>query len=183
MSYPLFIPPQVYLANGPREWSKKQAQSYLQWFLAIKDKRVSEFMAFLGIILLPKEELGWNHISQQFYNIVIQESFVRKETHEDPFTKERKDLMGLTNEGYAFAGDMGLFLFSAVEKSTGRRLEWTIGKGPKGFVSHNLPVVLNKKSLQRDPLDLGIVTTQAIINGNADPSEWFRMFRSLCDTL
>jgi len=181
--YKLFIPPNNYFAKEPREWSKKEVKDYSDWFLKAKPERVTNFRAVMEIHEDPLSEDDWEALSNRFYEMVVGAEFSKEEDYTDPLTGAKRNNRIFTNQGFALAADMGLFLFDVIERHSDKKLEWSIGKGPKGYVSHNQPVVIDNDSDQLDPVEIGITTTLAIINGNTTKNRWYSKFKAFQRTL
>lgn len=132
-SYPFFAPPGVLADKGPKEWTKKEAQSYFDWFMGSIDHRVDGLLSFLGIDpegMEARELLA--RAGQQVAQLLKQ----------PPFTEPGEDGPDLTVQGAALAADIGILTAKLVYSATSDHTQWEILRRlGKREVSYNLPVL------------------------------------------
>lgn len=171
-TYPLFMPPNELAEKGAKNWKKKEAQAYLEWFLNNKEQRVNQLLTFLGYQLTGDSIKDLSIISKLVYDKI-----------EDPqFYTIRKidNAKQLNDAGLAIAVDMGLLLAELLQKEK-PSLHWEIGSGPKSYHSYNLPVLssFDGNSKELDTLFLSIVNTGYSINVLNSPYDWATTFNDL----
>src|SRR5688572_19640481 len=65
-AYPLFLPLEHLAEKGYQNWTKKEAKTYFEWFMSVKDARTGNFMEFFQLTysvtptkLFPPAFNGW----------------------------------------------------------------------------------------------------------------------------
>ena len=130
--YPLFMPPESLAVIGAKNWKKKEAQEYFDWFMRERKQRVSNFLDFIGYELTGNIEQDLKIISQKLFDAANTPDFF-----------SIRDVDGskkLNDRGLALAADSGLLLAQLLEYAR-PNLYWQIAKGPKSYHSYNLPVL------------------------------------------
>lgn len=101
-NYPLFTPPDHLAEKGAKNWTKKETQEYFDWFLAIKAKRISQMLEFLGYSLTGNVYADIEALNNKVYACLCDSSF---------HSIRESDLsMALNNYGFALAADFGLYI-------------------------------------------------------------------------
>lgn len=147
--YPLFMPPDELAEKGAKNWNKKEARAYFDWFIESIELRVNNFLTIIDYPLTSNLEVDLNTISEKVRRLIIEKKFYESIIGTD----EKK----LNNFGYAIAVDVGL-LISTILRKNHPSLSWIIATGRKSYHSYNLPVLVKFKgvSTEIDPLFLFI---------------------------
>lgn len=130
--YALFTPPESLAIIGTKNWKKKEAQEYFDWFMRVRKQRVSDFLDFIGYDLTGNVEQDLNTISQKLFDRVNTPDFYS--------IREVDGAKKMNDQGLAIAADTGLLLAQLLENAK-PNLYWEIAKGPKSYHSYNLPVL------------------------------------------
>lgn len=171
-NYPLFTPPDHLAEKGAKNWTKKEAQEYFNWFLAIKAKRISKMLEFLGYSLTSNTYSDIDALNNKIYSCLCDSSFHN--------IRETDSSRALNNYGFALAADFGLFLASLLEESS-KNLSWIIGRGPKSYHSYNQPVLSGFSNGEYDFLFLSINKSGYAINHLKHPYDWVSFYKELED--
>ena len=172
IAYPLFMPPLELAEKGAKNWKKKEAQSYLNWFLNVRVERVSHFLSFLDYQLTGENDTDLAIISKLVFSKINTPNFYS--------LREIDGAKQLNNEGLALASDMGLLLSTLLQKEK-PSLSWRVGIGPKSYHSYNLPVLgpFEGNSNEVDLIFLSIVNTGYSINVLHNSYDWAGFLKSL----
>jgi hypothetical protein len=172
-NYPLFSPPEHLATRGSKNWNKKEAQEYFNWFMEIRNQRVIDFLHYIGYSLtsnLENDLIRISDIVYLFYN------------NADYYSIREKDGSKYLNEfGLSMAADIGLLLARELER-THSSLHWTIAKGPKNYHSYNLPVLRKFKDGEWDLIYDSIGNVHLSLNVLKAPYPWFKRYKYFLDT-
>lgn len=174
--YPLFMPDEELAVIGVKNWKKKEAKQYFDWFIQIKQIRVVNFLKYIDIELTGNNEFDLQIISNKLYNVINNPRFYN--------IRESDGLKQLNNEGLAMATDMGLLLAQLVEDAC-PTLFWEIAKGPKSYHSYNLPVLKEfiGSTNEVDLVFLSIVKIGYSLNILKAPFNWNDFYINLKNTV
>jgi hypothetical protein len=192
--YPLFIPPAELAEKDSREWSAKEAKSYLYWLLGVHQERIDGLLKFFGETLTAAPEDDLVRLGEQVAEAIKTSDFSRLVS---PIPKKRFDFSQvptsretisdffryiscigpkLTDAGYALAADMGLLVAKFLLDECSDKVKWSIVRSPKSDVSYNLPVLIGFGKLQLDPIGGSIAQTYGLLRGNKKPTVWQEIF-------
>ena len=74
-TYPLFMPPDELAEKGAKNWNKKEAKIYLDWFLNEKEVRVNHLLSFLEYKLTGDHAKDLTIVSEFLYNKINNPQF------------------------------------------------------------------------------------------------------------
>ena len=169
-SYPFFIPPENLAVTGAKNWKKKEAQQYFDWFMNEKSSRVAYFLKYLGYKLTQDNEQDLINISNLLFTSINNESFFS--------IREIDKVKQLNDMGLALAADMGLFLAQLLQEKK-PHLFWEIGKGPKSYHSCNLPILKGFVNRDWDLVFTSITKNGFSINEMKRPYDWLGFYKDL----
>lgn len=166
MDYPIFAPPTELASKQPREWSKSEAEAYLNWFLNSAPKRVDNLIDFLGLNEAEQPASLLTKAQEKLEQLLVRDQFVT----DLPTGKK------LTNQGYALAADLGLLVARLLLKQGKGKVTWEILKKPKTDQSFNLPVLAGFGGVHLDPIAGSIGDAAWIARHNKKPEAWRKTF-------
>lgn len=132
MKYPLFTPPGHLAEKGVKNWNKREAKEYAEWFHLNRNERVNGLLSFFGFETLGDHASDLHRLGELIYHKLREDSAYAEE-------KENGRLV-LSDPGYALAADFGL-LFAQLIESRFSNLSWSIGGKPKSYHAYNLPIL------------------------------------------
>jgi hypothetical protein len=173
--YPLFMPPEQLAVIGTKNWKKKEAQEYFDWFMNVRKQRALDFLAYIKYDLTVKIEEDLSIISQKLFDTVNAPQFYS--------IREIDGAKKLNDQGMAIAADMGLLLAELLEKNK-PSLYWEIAKGPKTYHSYNLPVLKGFTGTisEIDILFFSVVKMGVSLNVEKRPFNWLESFYNILNT-
>ena len=174
MKYTIFKPEEHLAEKGVKNWTKKEATEYFNWFLKVKDKRVDEFLKFFDISLSNQFDLDLNLISKKLFQHL---------TENREFTDQLENgRLVLNKYGYSVIGDFGLLLSKNFETKY-TKLKWVIGGKPKSYHSYNLPVLEGFENGEWDFIFTSIQKFGYAMNHINEPYDWSGFYNELIDKI
>jgi len=162
------MPPDELADKGAKNWKKKEALAYLDWFLTVNTQRVSHLLAFLGYEPTGDQTKDLPVISELLYDKINNPQF---------YTLRAIDGAKILNDqGLAIAADMGLLISDLLKKEK-PSLHWEIGTGPKSYHSYNLPVLKEFKNGEWDLIFDSIGNIGVSLNVEKKPFNWLERYQ------
>lgn len=168
MIYPLFKPSEHLAEKGAKNWTKKEALEYFNWFQEIKNERVENLLRFFN--QSSSDEIDLNEIGEKLYNVL-------SESRE--FTEKLENgRLVLNNYGLSLVADFGLLIAKNLELRYSE-LKWKIGGKPKSYHSYNLPVLEGFKNGEWDFIFTSIQKFGYALNHLMSPYDWETFYNDL----
>lgn len=139
--YTKFIIPEHLASKGHKNWNKKQAKEYFDWFINEKSKRVQIFIDYFNIQNFNASIKAFIDLKESLYKTLIKSEFSENKLVFNEFFKKEINNIELTDTGFAIGADLGLFILFIFEKSTGLKFEWTINTNKRAS-NVNMPVCI-----------------------------------------
>ena len=147
-SYSLFLPPNHLAEKGSKAWDKSERAEYLQWFLTEIPNRLQVLSDFLSLKINTDAPMETFLVCAKQVCVALSD---------EQFFQAHEGKKVLTpGAGYSIGADVGVLLAQLL---LGRpsNLTWRAGKGPKSYISLNLPVLWEFGGQQElDPVLVGI---------------------------
>lgn len=168
--YNLFIPPLSLAEKGVKNWNKKEAKQYFDWFLHEKENRVKGLLSYLDYELTGDIERDIQVIGNKVFDLVNQNNF-----HDiRPIDNGKK----LNDSGLALVTDFGLLIANLLERSN-PNLKWAIGGKPKSYHSYNLPVLTGFNNGEWDFIFTSINKHGFSLNELKSVYDWVSFYKEL----
>lgn len=177
--YKMFIAPEELAQKGSLNWTKKEAESYFNWFIGIKESRIRYFIDFFNLVDFTPTKDKFVKLYHKLDVLLATNKYSHDSSEQyEGFYKHGKS-MDLTDRGYSVGADLGLWIYSVVESESSFHFTWSINTKKK-FHNTNMPVVTNKIGLMKDPIDFGIIQCQYILNSTeVTNAELFNVYQSI----
>lgn len=153
--YVHFIIPPELSEKEVTSWSRKEAQSYLEWLLGEMDGRICILLTYFEC-----EDEDFDSVDLSTLGIKLVNAI-----RTDMFSNGDK----LSDFGYAIAADAGLLVAKKLIKHSDR-LHWRVEKGPKTGYSYNRPVLYGFGNMPLDPVGGMIGELRGVLVGDRDES-------------
>lgn len=164
--YPLFTPPEDLAAKPRKEWSRKEAKAYFDWFMQTMPKRIAAVSAYFGEDIAQGPERTLKAMGKKAV----------EELRSSEFAQTVGGAPTLTNAGYALAADMGLLVAHYLVQALGQAVAWKILTRPKSDISYNLPVLSGFGALSLDPIQVSISEAYGVLRGARGPDMWYEVY-------
>ena len=167
--YPLFTPPASIAAKSHRDWSKKEAQAYLEWLASSMGGRIAALLVFFDIDedAMKNPQRLLRRLGERVAQLLEDPSYC---------TITEEGTHALTSMGHALAADMGLLTARLLQDTLGDSVRWHIQRKPKSDISYNLPVLIGVGPDTYDPVGVSIADAVAILAGRRGPDVWVTLF-------
>jgi hypothetical protein len=185
--YPRFPMPVELLGREPRQWSGKEATSYLDWVRHILDERVARLLDYFGDDGSGTAEEQLERLGLMVADVLPSDRFSHEmerrgtaiEKGGRTFVLPAPEGRTLTAEGYALAMDMGLLVAKLVLAAGNHK--WTVLRRPKSEFRYNHPVLI--RTDVDDPLPFGpmfasVGQAHGVLAGTRGPEVWREMYQS-----
>ncbi|MCD8742392.1 hypothetical protein LT679_17410 [Mucilaginibacter roseus] len=164
--YILFIPPEEVSAIKARLWTTKQAKTYFDWLMSVKDDRVDYLLTCIDESLTGDHKNDIERVSKKITYIL----------KKPVFSELKEGDAIITNRGLAIVADLSL-LISKLIINTHPQLKWKIVKQPKRDISYNLPALFEFPIIRHIELMGGcIAEAKAILRGEKSESIWLEIY-------
>ena len=167
-SYPLFLPPDALAEKGSDYWSKSESEQYLDWLVDAIDTRLSGLAGYLKMDIQPKEAASTLSVCGTRVALAVQLP---------DFSLVEDGIKKLSpSAGYSIGADVGLLFAHLLLYASGSQLAWSIGRGPKSYVSRNLPVIVGfTDNMELDPVLVGINMCRRVLR-EGSASSWQQVY-------
>lgn len=164
------MPPEDLAEMGVKNWKKKEASRYFNWFMDIRAKRVEDFLKYLDYRLTGDPKVDLDAIGEKVFHSLNETQFHT--------IRETDGGKKLNDAGLAIAADLGLLLAQLLEEKH-PKLYWEIGKGPKVYHAYNLPVLKGfPKDNEWEPIFYSINSNGYSLNYLKSPYDWADFFEA-----
>jgi|KBSSwiS6_1023812.scaffolds.fasta_scaffold00697_5 hypothetical protein len=167
--YKIFKPPSNLLGKKKENYSKKESKQLFDFIMSIKDERINFFLEFINIKLEEDMSKDLNEFSEVVFHFL----------NLSQFSEKQNDRVMLTNPGFSFCFDLGLFIGDLIITQMSD-VTWEIGKGPKTYQGKNMPVLRNEKE-EYDILGIAIHSSQYSLNKNKK-KDWHDQYSTMIKT-
>ncbi len=188
MKYPLIIIPS-FLEKPFIDFSKKDAENYLNWFLEIKETRIDILRENIKAVypnwtadfsLKSFENLNeWLKSIITFRNKTQEEQRLEQlQLSETPLLKDviESSVYTLSEDTTSICFDVGLYFGESLKKIN-IGIEWTYKLDPPNYVHYAQPILTKKKSkVDLNPRHIMEITAYKILEGNANDNEIIRLY-------
>ncbi len=169
--YPLFMPPNELAEKGAKNWNKKEAQAYFDWFLSVRYERVKFLLQYINNYTNFENNLKLiTEVNRKVFYLIQNEHFHT--------IREFDGGMKLNNQGLAVVVDFGLLVAQFLEEKN-PSLFWKIAKGPKSYHSYNLPVLDGFSNGEYDLVFISINKFGYALNHQKSPYDWNTFIKEL----
>lgn len=151
--YMFFCIPPLLAEKGVKNWTKKEAASYLEWVLNEIDERIAILLTFFDLNDDDFDSVDLNFLGEKIVKVLRTDLF-----------SEADDL---TDHGYALAADIGLLIAKKLLRNFSC-IRWQIEKGPKTGYSYNRPVLEGFGKIRLDPIGGMIGELKGVLIGARD---------------
>jgi len=163
--YPLLIPPETISHAKGKDQTKKEAREYFDWLMSVRDERVCSLLSFLEEDVIQEPHTDLLRIGEKFQKIVRQAEFSHYQSNDGQ--------LGLTNQGYALAADMGLLIAELIQRYR-PHVGWTIEK--RKIITYNTPVLTGFPVMNPDPIRSSIARAFSVLDGTYQADAWWSLF-------
>lgn len=199
-----FLPPDHLSSKDRKDWSRREAREYLDWFLEVQQSRIGKLTTYLEE---PRDRLSpQEHLlacGKKAAELFVGENFTSKvdngRSHLElpsgfAFDDEKAAVVSklasialadargrksLTNAGNSLAVDMAILTTGYLLDARPDDLKWeTSRKRGKREVSYNLPVLVGKISAPYiEPIRVSTVIAMKASRGDDDGSGWKNRYK------
>lgn len=183
MKYELMIPP--YVDEEFRDFSKKQAKEYFQWYLGQIEHRIevlSKWLEYEGEeieldyspeSLIPLWKWYEKHITLEYKT---EEELERERAQYPEWMRDYISPTEISIETLKFAADIAIYFAETMIKNNQGKVYWGYYTKPKNRASVNEPVVLGfKADVELDPR-LIVVNCTSRSSRESQPTRLYEMY-------
>jgi hypothetical protein len=158
------------------DFTKKDAEEYLQWFLSIREERMVIFQEYIKLNFNENFELDYTRDSLSELSTYLNQIVQLRKITEEEFAKEKSKITGklagiiepatyrLTKESVSFCFDLGMYFGATIIRNT-LGLYWTYILTPKKYIDFGQPVITNTaKKMALNPRAIMEINSRKVID-------------------
>lgn len=155
------------ITNPQVNWSKADANLYLEWIMSTTSDRIAAMFGVLGVKQSDNASADLSIAGEGAYMRLRQAEF-SDSTGSHPRLRE---------PGRALAADMGLLVAHALLNSDRGRLSWKVCRESKRHADYNLPVLCGGSNFCLEPIGGSIANAHGCIRGTRNSDIWLRTYQ------
>lgn len=167
VDYPPFLFPEPCRGKDTREWTRKEARLYYNWFMEHMDERIAGLLSYFQETFDGTPEDVLERLGNKVAGAIMQPEHHRM----DPLDPEMKGSV------VSMCMDLGMLVGQYLVANS--RLEWTLHGGGKLDINRNQPVLVGFNWDPRYPMNpcsISYHLAHAILRGEEDGSLWRKIY-------
>ena len=168
--YPSWNPPDELFPSGvinpQANWSRAQADLYLEWLVAAMAERLSGMFQALAVA----------RSSSATKELAEAGAVAFAKFSQDDFVDGSGDRPRLNAQGRALAADMGLLVAHWLLSDSDGQVSWRVCRESKHHADFNRPVILGEQGIFFDPVGGSIANAHGCVRGTRDSRVWLDTF-------
>jgi len=168
MEYPRFIPPENLRGRTNREWTRKEALAYFEWFKQNIDIRINGLFRYFNVSSNCSPEQLLLTLAEKIAMVLSDPEF----SYTDDDGKPKP-----THAGSAIAVDMGLLWATLIIEAADGKVQWEIMTNSKKNINYHMPILVGVGDNPGiDPVRASIANIYALLQDSSAINIWAREY-------